>query len=148
MSLEQKVNDNIKKAMLNREKEKLNALRAIKSEILLLKANNPGTGITEETELKMLQRMIKQRKESADTYKSQNREELYLEEKQQIDVISTFLPEQIPESEVRKVISKIIAESGVRDIKGMGKVMGIASKALAGKTENKLISDIVKQLLS
>ena len=138
----------IKQAMLHKEKEKLDALRAIKSELLLLKANNPGTEITEEMEIKMLQRMIKQRKEAAETYKSQNREEQYTEEMRQAEVIAAFLPAQMSEAEIEAVIRQIIAESGVTDIKGMGKVMGLASKALAGKAENKIIAEKVKALLN
>ena len=142
------VNEAIKQAMLQKEKEKLNALRAIKSELLLLKADHPGTEITEEMEIKMLQRMIKQRKEAAETYKSQNREEQYQEEMLQAEVISQYLPAQLSEAEIEAVIRQIITESGVTDIKGMGKVMGLASKALAGKAENKTIADKVKALLS
>lgn len=145
--LTETINEAIKQAMLQKEKEKLNALRAIKSELLLLKADNPGTEITEEMEIKMLQRMIKQRKEAAETYQAQKRDDLYQEEKQQADVIAQFLPAQLSESEIEAAIRKIIAESGVTDIKGMGKVMGMASKALAGKAENKIIADKVKALL-
>ena len=145
--LTETINEAIKQAMLHKEKEKLNALRAIKSELLLLKANNPGAEITETMEIKMLQRMIKQRKDAAETYRSQNREEQYQEEMQQADVIATFLPVQLSETEIEAVIRQIIAENGVTDIKGMGKVMGLASKALAGKAENKLIADKVKEML-
>ncbi|MBO4402252.1 MAG: GatB/YqeY domain-containing protein [Bacteroidales bacterium] len=146
--LTETINEAIKQAMLQKEKEKLNALRAIKSELLLLKADNPGTEITEEMEIKMLQRMIKQRKEAAETYKSQNREDLYKEESQQAEVIASYLPAQLSEAEIEAAIRQIIAESGVTDIKGMGKVMGLASKALAGKAENKIIADKVKAMLS
>ena len=146
--LTETINEAIKQAMLHKEKEKLDALRAIKSELLLLKANNPGTEITEEMEIKMLQRMIKQRKEAAETYKSQNREEQYTEEMRQAEVIAAFLPAQMSEAEIEAVIRQIIAESGVTDIKGMGKVMGLASKALAGKAENKTIAEKVKALLN
>ncbi len=146
--LEQKINDGIKQAMLAKEKDKLSALRAIKSELLLLKADNPGAEITEEMEVKMLQRMVKQRKESAETYQAQGREDLSKEEKQQMDVISAFLPAQLSGEEVHKAISDLIAKSGVSDIKGMGKIIGMASKVLAGKTDNKQIADVVKKLLS
>ena len=146
--LTETINEAIKQAMLHKEKEKLDALRAIKSELLLLKANNPGTEITEEMEIKMLQRMIKQRKEAAETYKSQNREEQYTEEMRQAEVIAALLPAQMSEAEIEAVIRQIIAESGVTDIKGRGKVMGLASKALAGKAENKIIAEKVKALLN
>ena len=141
------LNEAIKQAMLQKEKDKLNALRAIKSELLLLKADHPGEEITEEMETKLLQRMIKQRKEAAETYKSQHREDLCEEETRQAEVIATFLPAQLSEEEVEAVLRQLITESGVTDIKGMGKVMGMASKALAGKAENKLIADKVKALL-
>lgn len=146
--LTETINEAVKQAMLNKEKTKLDALRAIKSELLLLKANNPGTDITEDMEIKMLQRMIKQRREAADTYRSQNREEQCREEMQQAEVIAAFLPAQLSETEIEAVIRQIIAENGVKDIKGLGKVMGLASKALAGKAENKTIAEKVKALLS
>lgn len=146
--LTETINEAIKQAMLQKEKDKLNALRAIKSELLLLKANNPGAEITEETEIRLLQRMIKQRKEAAETYKAQNRVDLCEEETRQMEVIASFLPAQLSEAEVEAIVRQVIAESGVTDIKGMGKVMGMASKALAGKAENKLIADKVKELLS
>lgn len=147
MNLEEKINADIKVAMLSKEKDKLNALRAIKSELLLLKTNKNASDITEDVEIKILQRLIKQRKESADTYKNQNRDDLYKEEIIQAEMISTYLPAQLSEEEVKQIIAKIIAQENINEIKEMGKIMGIASKALAGKAENKLISDIIKQLL-
>lgn len=147
MNLEEKINADIKAAMLSKEKDKLNALRAIKSELLLLKTNKNASDITEDVEIKILQRLIKQRKESADIYKNQNREDLYKEEIIQAEIISAYLPAQLSEEEVKQIIAQIIAKENINDIKEMGKIMGIASKALAGKAENKLISDIIKQLL-
>lgn len=147
MNLEQKINDDIKAAMLSKERDKLNALRAIKAELLLLKTNKNASEITEDSEIKLLQRLIKQRKEAAETYISQNRTDLYEEEMFQFEIISAYLPAQLSEEEVKKIIQQIIQQENVSDIKGMGKIMGIASKTLAGKAENKMISDIVKQLL-
>lgn len=147
MNLEERINNDIKASMLAKEKDKLNALRAIKSEILLLKTNKNAGAITEDLEIKTLQRLIKQRKEAAETYKNQNRDDLYQEEMFQVNVISTYLPSQLSEEEVTQIIKEIIAKENITDIKGMGKIMGLASKTLAGKAENKLISDIVKKLL-
>ncbi|MFA7401408.1 MAG: GatB/YqeY domain-containing protein [Bacteroidales bacterium] len=147
MNLEEKINNDIKTSMLAKEKEKLNALRAIKSEILLLKTDKNAGAITEELEIKTLQRLIKQRKEAAETYKNQHRNDLYEEEMFQVNVISAYLPTQLSEEDVTQIIKQIIAKENITDIKGMGKIMGLATKTLAGKAENKLISDIVKKLL-
>lgn len=147
MNLEEKINNDIKKAMLAKEKDKLNALRAIKSELLLLKtAKNPDE-INDELEIKTLQRLIKQRKEAAETYKNQNRDDLYQEEMFQVNVISTYLPAQLSEEEVTRILKEFIDKENITDIKGMGKIMGLATKTLAGKAENKLISEIIKKLL-
>jgi len=148
MNLEQKINDDIKAAMLAKEKDKLNALRAIKSEILLLKSNKNAEEITEEIEIKTLQRLIKQRKEAAETYKNQNRNDLFEEEMFQVNIISTYLPAQLSEKEITDIIQQILTQENITDIKGMGKAMGLATKSLSGKAENKLISDIIKKLLS
>jgi uncharacterized protein YqeY len=147
MNLEEKINNDIKTSMLAKEKDKLNALRAIKSEILLLKTDKNAGAITEELEIKTLQRLIKQRKEAAETYKNQHRNDLYEEEMFQVNVISAYLPTQLSEEDVTQIIKQIIAKENITDIKGMGKIMGLATKTLAGKAENKLISDIVKKLL-
>ncbi len=147
MNLEEKINNDIKKAMLAKEKDKLNALRAIKSELLLLKtAKNPDE-INDELEIKTLQRLIKQRKEAAEIYKNQNRDDLYQEEMFQVNVISTYLPAQLSEEEVTRILKEFIEKENITDIKGMGKIMGLATKTLAGKAENKLISEIIKKLL-
>jgi uncharacterized protein YqeY len=148
MSLEQRINDDIKAAMLAKEKETLNALRAVKSALLLLKTEKNAGDITEEIELKTLQKLVKQRKESAEMYKSQNREDLYQEEVFQLNIISKYLPEQMSEEEITAVIKRLIEQENITDIKGMGKLMGLASKELAGKADNKLISEIVKGLLA
>ena len=148
MNLEQKINEDIKTAMLAKEKESLNALRAIKSALLLLKTEKNAGEITEDVELKTLQKLVKQRKESAEMYKNQNREDLYKEEMFQMEIISKYLPEQMSEEEITAVIKRLIEQENIADIKGMGKLMGLASKELAGKAENKVISEIVKKLLS
>ena len=148
MSLEQKINDDIKAAMLAKEKETLNALRAVKSALLLLKTEKNAGEITEEIELKTLQRLVKQRKESAEMYKTQNREDLYNEEIFQVNIISKYLPQQLSEEDITVVIKQLIQQENITDIKGMGKLMGLASKQLAGKADNKIISEIVKKLLN
>lgn len=148
MSLEQRINDDIKSAMLAKEKETLNALRAVKSALLLLKTEKNASEITEETELKTLQKLVKQRKESAEMYKAQNREDLYNEEMFQMNIISTYLPQQMSEEEITAVIKQLVEQENITDIKGMGKLMGLASKELAGKADNKQVSEIVKKILS
>lgn len=146
MTLEEKINADIKSAMLAKEAAKLEALRAVKSAILLLKTSPEGC--TPETELKTLQKMVKQRKETADIYKTQNRADLADVELQQANVIEAYLPKQMDESAVKEEISKIIASVGASSPADMGKVMGVATKQLAGKADGKVISGIVKELLS
>jgi len=149
MELEKKINEEIKKAMLAREQDKLEAIRAIKAAILLEKTKEGATGdIGEEVELKILQKLVKQRRESADIYKSAKREDLSLKELFEASVIETFLPQQLSIGEVTEKVSMIISQTGAMTIKDMGKVMGLASKELAGKADNKTISEIVRKLLT
>jgi len=149
MSLENKINEDIKKAMLAREKEKLEALRAIKTALLLAKTEKgAGESISEEAEIKILQRLVKQRKESAAIFEEKNRNELAQKESFEAGVIEEYLPEQMSEEELKSIISKIIEETGAKTMADMGKVMGMASKQLAGKAEGKLIADTVKSILS
>ncbi len=147
MSLEQKINEDIKQAMLAKDKKSLEALRAVKSAILLLKTNKSGGEITEDLELKTLQKLVKQRKESAELYKNQGREDLYEEEIFQMNIISKYLPEQLSIDEIRSQLQQMIADNGISTIKEMGKLMGIANKTFAGKADNKTISEIIKSLL-
>lgn len=148
MSLETRINEDIKAAMLAKEREKLDALRAIKSAIMLLKTEKGGAEITEEVEIKTLQKLAKQRKDAAELYQAQSRENLYKEEVFQLEVISKYLPEQLSDEDIAAVIKQLITENNISGIKEMGKLMGLASKALAGKADNKKVSEIVKQLLS
>lgn len=149
MTLEQRINEDIKAAMLAREKEKLNALRAVKSAILLAKTQKGGSDeLNEEAEIKLLKQLVKQRQDSAEMYKAQNREDLYAEEKCQLDVISTYLPQMMSEEEVESTLKQIIADNGFAGMKDMGKVMGMATKTFAGKADNKMVSEIVKRLLA
>jgi uncharacterized protein len=147
MSLEEKINADIKSAMLAKEKEKLEALRAVKSAILLAKSEKAGSEVSEDAELKLLQKLVKQRKEAAEIYVNQSRQDLADVEMFQAKVIEQFLPAQMSEAEVEKIIQTIIKETGASGIKDMGKVMGNASKQLAGKADGKLISEIVKRML-
>lgn len=148
MSLEQKINDDIKAAMLAREKDKLEALRAIKSAVLLAKTEKAGANLDEESEIRMLQKMVKQRKEAAEIYHSQNREDMAEVELFQAKIIEAYLPAQLSEAEVTNALKAIIAETDATSPKDMGKVMGIANQRLAGKADGKLIAATVKQLLS
>ena len=148
MSLEQKINTAIKDAMLAKDKESLEALRAVKAALLLIKTGGDISGeIPEELELQTLQKLVKQRRESADIYIEKGRQELADAELFQLKIIEQFLPQQMTEEEITVEIKRIIAETGATSIKEMGKVMGLASKNMAGKADNKLISTIVKTLL-
>lgn len=147
MTLEERINADIKAAMLAKERKKLDALRAVKSAILLLKTNGSGEAISEEAEIACLQKLVKQRKESAELYKQQNRMDLYEDEAFQQAVIEAYLPEQMSEEEIRTALQQIISETGASSMKDMGKVMGAAQKAFAGKADNKLVSSIVKEIL-
>lgn len=147
MTLEERINADIKAAMLAKERRKLDALRAVKSAILLLKTNGSGDAISQEAEIACLQKLVKQRKESAELYKQQNRMDLYEDEAFQQAVIEAYLPEQMSEEEIRTELQKIISETGASTVKDMGKVMGAAQKAFAGRADNKVVSTIVKELL-
>jgi uncharacterized protein len=150
MELEKLINNDLKQAMLARDKEKLDALRAIKAALLLEKTGKDVTSleIPDEVEVQLLAKLIKQRKAAVEIYTAQNRQDLADVELYQISIIEKYLPQQISEEEVRNVIKEVIASAGATTIKDMGKVMAAASKALAGKAENKMISTIIKELLS
>lgn len=145
MSLEEKINADIKAAMLAKEAQKLEALRAIKSAILLLKTS--GEGSSEDAEIKALQKMVKQRRETAEIYQKQNRQDLAEAELFQAAIIEKYLPAQMSEDEIREALKQIIAQIGASSSADMGKVMGVATKQLSGKADGKTISAIVKQLL-
>jgi len=150
MSLEITINTDIKAAMIARDKRKLEALRAIKSALLLIKTGKDTAfaEIPEELELKTLQKLIKQRKESARIYKEQNRDEAYEEEVYQAGIIEAYLPEQMSDEDIVAVVADIISKTGASSMKDMGKVMGMASKQLAGKADNSLVSKIVREKLA
>lgn len=149
MSLEEKINQDIKKAMLAREKEKLEALRAVKTALLVAKTEKGATAeMSEDAENKILQRLVKQRKESAVIYEGGNRTELAEKELFEAKIIEMYLPEQMSDEELTQSVQRIIDEMGAKSMADMGKVMGKASKELAGKADGKAVADKVKALLS
>ncbi len=148
MSLEVKIMDHMKEAMKAKDTVALEALRAIKSAIILAKTETGAAdGLTEADEIKMLQRLVKMRKDSAEIFTTQNRPDLAEPELAQIAVIEQFLPAQLTEAEVEAIVTKIITETGASGIAAMGKVMGLASAQIGGQAEGKVISGIVKKLL-
>jgi uncharacterized protein YqeY len=149
MSLEIKVMAEMKEAMKAKDEAALRGLRAIKAEIIKAKTE-PGAGgeITEEGELKLLQKIVKQRKDSLEIFTQQNRPDLASKEAEEIAIIEKFLPKQLSEEELRTIITAIISEVGASTLADLGKVMGVASKQLAGKADGKTISSLVKELLT
>jgi uncharacterized protein YqeY len=149
MSLQEKVMTEMKAAMKAKDSEKLEALRSVKGAILLANTESSAKdGLTEEEELKILQKLVKQRKESAVIYREQGRVDLAEPEEKQAKVIETFLPEQLSEAEIEAKVDEIISKTGASGMKDMGKVMGVASSELTGKADGKTISTIVKKKLS
>ena len=147
MSLELTINEAIKTAMREKDKIALDSLRAVKSQILLAKTESKGAEVSAEQEIAILQRMIKQRKDSHQQFIAQNRADLAEVEEAQMKVIEKFLPAQLSPEELEVEIKKIITEVGAESLKDLGKVMGVASKALAGKSDGKSISEMVKKCL-
>ena len=148
LSLVDQVKAAMKAAMKAKDSAALEALRAVKGAILLAKTENSQQELTEDQELKIVQKLVKQRKDSAQVYREQNREDLAVPEEQQAEVISQFLPEQLSEAEIEAKVEEIIAKTGADGMKDMGKVMGVASQELAGKADGKTISLIVKKKLA
>ena len=147
MSFTDQINADIKAAMLAKEKEKLAALRDIKSKLLLEATSGSGAEISDETAIKICMKLYKQRMETYELYKQQNREDLAQDELFQAQVIEQYLPKMMTEDEVRTAVKNTITETGASSLKDLGKVMGILSKELAGKADGKVISAIVKELL-
>jgi uncharacterized protein YqeY len=149
MSLQASIDQDIKTAMLAKNEAGLRGLRAIKSALLVAKTEKGAAQqLDEATELKVLQKLVKQRKESAAIYQEQNRPDLYQIEAEEIAVIEAYLPKALAEEEVAAIIRNLINQSGASGMQDMGKVMGLATKALAGQADGKLISELVKQLLN
>jgi uncharacterized protein YqeY len=147
MSLEQKINDGIKAAMLAKDKIRLESLRAVKAAILIVKTSENAKDFDETAEIKMLQKLVKQRRETAEIYISNNRRELADKEIAEASIIEEFLPKQLGREEIESALRVIVEQLGASGVKDMGKVMGIASKQLAGKADGKLIAELVKKIL-
>jgi len=148
MSLANQINADIKQAMLAKDKDKLAALRAVKSEILLEATKGGETEVSDDTALKIIQKLVKQRKDSSSIYVEQGREDLAKDELFQIEVLSVYLPAQMGEDEVRKAVQEVIAQVGAAGPQDMGKVMGPVMGKLNGKADGKLISALVKEELN
>lgn len=149
MSLKQQIDQDIKQAMLAKNKEELEALRGIKSLILLAETEKGGSGeVASDVENKLLMKAAKQRKESADIFTQQNRGDLAEKELKQLEVISRYLPKQLSEAELTAELKKIIEATGAKSPAEIGKVMGVATKQLSGKADGKMISELVKKLLA
>lgn len=143
------INNDIKAAMMARDKAKLEALRAVKTAFTIASSSKAqNENLTDEEELQLIQKLIKQRNDSAQIYKEQNRIDLYEQEFEQSNIISQYLPPQMDMAEIENIIGEIIKQNNANSMKDMGKVMGIASKQLQGKTDNKTISEVVKKLLT
>ena len=149
MSLQEKIDQDIKSAMLSKDGARLRGLRAIKAALLVAKSEKGASDVlTDETEVKVLQKLVKQRKESAEIYQQQNRDDLYQIELEEMQVIEAYLPKQMSREEVSAYVKDAITRSGAESMKDMGKVMGLVNKELAGKADGKTISELVKELLA
>jgi uncharacterized protein len=148
MNLEQKIMQDLKAAMKAKDQKALRGIRAIKAAILLEKTSGDKSELSEEKEIKLLQKLVKQRKDSLAIYQKEGRDDLAQVEEEEIEVIERYLPQQMSEQELRAEVDKIIEETGASSMKDMGKVMGIATKRFAGRAEGKAISAAVKQKLS
>ena len=148
MSIQNLISEDIKKAMLAREVDKLAALRSVKSAILLEASKDGSSEISDDIALKIIIKLVKQRKDSAQIYKEQNRHDLESDELKQLEYLELYLPEQLSADKIEIIITKIIVDVNASSMKDMGRVMGLASKELGGKADGKLIAQIVKEKLS
>ncbi len=148
MTLEERIMADMKAAMKNKDKVALRGIRAIKAALLLAKTDGTGEEMTSEKEIKIVQKMVKQRKDSLAIYKEQGRDDLAAVEEEEIAIISKYLPEQLSEEKIGEIVSEIIADLGAEGMKDMGKVMGVASKKLAGSADGKTLAAVVRQKLS
>jgi uncharacterized protein len=148
MTLEEKIMNDLKEAMKAQDKAALRGIRAVKAAILLVKTDGSGQAINEEKEIQILQKLVKQRRESLEIYEKENRTELAQVEREEISIIERYLPQQMSAEELTAALKEIIAETGATSVKDLGKVMGVASKKFAGKADGKAISETVKQLLN
>lgn len=148
MSLEQTITTALKEAMKAKDQVALRGIRAIKAAILLAKTDGSGKDLDAQGEIKILQKLVKQRQESLDIYTKQGREDLAVIEKEEIEIIQHFLPEQMSEADLKQLIQGVITETGASSMKDMGKVMGLVSQKVAGQADGKAVASIVKQLLN
>jgi uncharacterized protein YqeY len=148
MSLEAKITNDLKEAMKNKDQAALRSVRAIKAAILIFKTDGSGNVLDEQSEIKLLQKLVKQRQDSLDIFIKQNREDLAATEREEIAIIQKYLPEQISAEELKAAIQAIILETGATSGKDMGKVIGLANQQLSGKAEGKTIAAMVKELLN
>lgn len=148
MSLEARIGTDLKEAMKAKDQAKLRSIRAIKAALLLMKTDGSGQEITEDIEIKLIQKLVKERKDSLEIYEKQNREDLANIEREEISVLEAYLPEQMSEADLDNYIASLIEKTGASSMADMGKVMGMANKELAGKADGKSIATKVKQLLS
>lgn len=149
MNLKQQIDADIKKAMLAKDQDSLRALRGIKSQILLAETEKGGKdNLTEEKEIQLLSKAVKQRKESIELFEKQGREDLAANERAELEIISRYLPQPMSEAELEAAIQQIVHETGAGGMQDMGKVMGVATKNLAGKADGKMIAQVVRQVLS
>jgi len=148
MTLEERISSDLKAAMKAKDKAAMRGIRAIRQAILLQKTDGSGDALTPDTEIKLLQKLIKQRRDSLDIYEKEGREDLATVEREEIEIIQKYLPAQLSPEDLEREVKTILEETGAQSMKDMGKVMGIASKKLAGRAEGKDISNVVKKLLS
>ena len=148
MSLELKINNDLKEAMKAREEARLRTIRSIKAALLIAKTSGANIELSADDEIKLLQKMVKQRKDSLSIFEQQGRVELAQVEREEIDIIESYLPKQLGEAEIEAIVREAIAATGASSVKDMGKVMGVASKQVAGRAEGAVISGIVKRLLA
>lgn len=148
MSLEDRIQKDMVQAMKSKEKDRLRALRAVKSEILLAKTDGSGDALDETRELKIIQKMVKSRQESLEIYEKEGRDDLASKERSEIEHIQAYLPEQMGEEEIKTKIDAIIDQTGAKTMADMGRVMGLAQKEMGGKADGKTIATIVKARLS
>lgn len=147
MSLEIQIANDLKEAMKNKDQAALRSVRAIKAAILLFKTDGSGNELNEDAEIKLLQKLVKQRQDSLDIYNKQGREDLAVTEREEIAIIQKYLPAQLSANELKAALTAIIEETGATSGKDMGKVIGLANQRLAGKAEGKVIATMVKELL-
>jgi uncharacterized protein YqeY len=148
MSLEIQIANDLKEAMKNKDQAALRSVRAIKAAILLFKTDGSGNELNEDAEIKLLQKLVKQRQDSLDIYNKQGREDLAVTEREEIAIIQKYLPAQLSADELKAALTAIIEETGATSGKDMGKVIGLANQRLAGKAEGKVIATMVKELLN